>query len=471
LFVDRKAELDWLEEKWRSGKPELILVYGRRRIGKTRLLQEWMKGKEAFYFIAEEIPEKPLLERLSMELAEFTGDELLAERPFTSWRQLFIYLAQISRNKRLAFILDEFQYAAKEAPGLLSQLQSIWDTKLSRSKIMLVLMGSIVSFTEGVLSEKNPLYGRITGALKLHQLNPLQARCFTPNYRPEDALGTYGVFGGVPGYLEQVDPGKPLWDNIRSLILSPNSRYLDEAKYLLKEELRDVTRYYAILEAVAGGATRFGDIASKTGIPGESLPKYLGTLESMGLLERRKPVLPGGKPVYRIRDRFLRFWFRYIPRYRAAIELGYTDKVASTVKEDFEAIILPEVWEETLQHLVTTSPYREKLGVTPTRIGSWWSKNIEIDLVALDETRKPPLLLVGEAKWTRLTTRQARRILDRLRGKTSSLPVDPAEVKYVLAAKHVEPNTHLLPGEHIITLEDYDKASLTQCRPVNHISQ
>ena len=125
MFVDRKAELDWLEEKWRSGKPELILVYGRRRIGKTRLLQEWMKGKEAFYFIAEEIPEKPLLERLSMELAEFTGDELLAERPFTSWRQLFIYLAQISRNKRLAFILDEFQYAAKEAPGLLSQLQSI----------------------------------------------------------------------------------------------------------------------------------------------------------------------------------------------------------------------------------------------------------------------------------------------------------------------------------------------------------
>ena len=464
LFVDRRRELGWLEEHWRSSRAELLLVYGRRRVGKTRLVWEWMKGRRVFYFVAEEVPEQRLLEKLSRELAEFTGDELLEERPFTSWRQVFLYLARLAERERIGFVIDEFQYAVAASPGLLSTLQAVWDTRLSRTKAFILLMGSLISFSEGVLSQRSPLYGRLTGVMRLQPLGPLEARCFTPGWSPGDSLRLYGVLGGVPGYLAEVNPSEDLWENVERLMLRPNARFLDEARYLLREELREVTRYYAVLEAIAGGATSYGEIASRSGVPAESLSKYLRVLEEMGLVERIAPVLGRGRTRYRVADRFLAFWFRYIPRHRSAIELGLSRRVVEAVRRDFEANVMPGVWEEALAAIVGRMVQNGELGVTPTRMGPWWHRGMEIDLVALDETLEPPRLLVAEAKWAALTATEARRELDKLRAKAQHLPVKPSEIIYLLAVRELEGEPATLPDEHIITLEDYEQLSREACR-------
>jgi len=465
LFVDRRRELGWLEERWRSGRAELLLVYGRRRVGKTRLVWEWMKGRRVFYFVAEEVPEQRLLEKLSRELAEFAGDELLGERPFTSWRQVFLYLARLAENERVGFVIDEFQYAAASSPGLLSTLQAVWDTRLSGTRAFILLMGSLVSFSEGVLSQRSPLYGRLTGVMRLQPLGPLEARCFVPGWAPGDALRLYGVFGGVPGYLAEVDPGEGLWENVERLLLRPNARFLDEARYLLREELREVTRYYAVLEAIAGGATGYGEIASRSGVPGESLSKYLRVLEEMGLVERVAPAIGRGRARYRVADRFLEFWFRYIPRHRSAIELGFSRRVVEAVRRDFEASVAPRVWEEALAAMAAAMARSGELEIVPTRMGPWWHRGMEIDLVVVDETVEPPRLLVAEAKWSELTAKEARRELDRLRAKAQHLPVKPSRVLYVLAARALRGQPGLLPDERVLTLEDYERLSREACSP------
>ena len=468
-FVDRREELAWLSSRWGSGRAELLLVYGRRRVGKTRLLREWVTRSglrdRVLYFVAEEEPEEALLERLSRALAEFAGDELLAERPFTSWRQVFIYLSRLASSSRLGLVIDEFQYAAEASPGLPSTLQAMWDTRLADSKVFLVLMGSLVSFSEGMLGSRSPLYGRFTGVARLQPLTPLAAGCFAPAWSPGDRVRLYGVFGGVPGYLAEIDPAQSLWGNVERLLLRPNARFLDEAKYLLREELREVHRYFAVLEAVAAGATAYGEIAQRSRIPGESLSKYLRVLEDMGLLERLRPVVGRGRARYRVADPFLRFWFRYIPRHRAAIELGLTERVVEAVRRDFEQSLAPLAWEETLAAMVAEAARRGELGLTPTRMGPWWHRGEEIDLVALDETSDAPRVLVAEAKWSRLGCAEARRVLDRLRAKAQALPLPRgARLSYLLAARELDCETpRLLGDEEAWSLRDYDRLSRGAC--------
>ncbi|NOZ88892.1 MAG: ATP-binding protein [Crenarchaeota archaeon] len=469
LFVDRRRELEWLDEHWRSGRAELLLVYGRRRVGKTRLVREWIRRRRLegriVYFVAEEEPERAAVERLSRALAETLGDELLRERPLETWRQALLYLAAAARRERLGVVIDEFQYAAQASPGLPSLLQTLWDEKLSNTRIFLLLMGSLVSFTEGLLSSRSPLYGRFTGVARLNPLTPLAAGCFAPNWSPEDRVRLYAVFGGVPGYLAEVDPRQGLWWNVERLLLRPNARFLDEARHLLKEELREVHRYFAILEAVAQGATGYGEIAQRSGVPGESLSKYLRVLEEMGLIRRVYPVLGKGRARYRLADPFLRFWFRYIPRHRAAIELGLTDKVLDAVKRDFEASLAPIAWEETLQAMIAEASRRGWIRLTPTRMGPWWHRGEEIDLVAVDETTSPPRLLAAEAKWSSLTCTELRRVLDRLRAKAQRLPAPSgARIEYLVAARHIEcRNPHLLPDEHAWSINEYEKLAAEEC--------
>jgi AAA+ ATPase superfamily predicted ATPase len=459
LFVDRVGELEWLERRWRSGRAELLLVYGRRRIGKTRLVKEWLRGRSGIvYFYAEEEPEQRLLERLSMEIARATGDELVAERPFTSWRQVFLYISRLASSQRFGLVIDEFQYAASSSPTLLSTLQHMWDERLSDTQAFILLMGSLVSFTGGILSSRSPLYGRFTGILRLAPLSPFHIHCFVPSWPPEDVVRLYAVFGGIPGYLVEVDPVESLWENVRRLILSPDARFLDEAKHLLREELREVTRYYAVLEAIASGATSYAEIASKSGVPVESLSKYLRVLEDMGLVARETPVVGRGRPRYRLLDPFLRFWFRYIPRHRTAIELGLTSAVVESVRRDFEASLAPLAWEEMLPHTVALMAGRGLLPLKPSRMGRWWHRGVEIDLVAVgeDEEGEGQTLLVAEAKWSNLTAAEARRLLDSLRAKAQHIPVKPQKTFYMLLAKHVEGSVSTLPDELVVTLDDLE---------------
>ena len=225
-FIDRESELEFLRSRYSSGKPELILLYGRRRIGKTYLLQRFLSEVGGIYLLAEE--SETILEDFSERLAEYFNDPFLRENPLQSWKAFFTYLAGKS-GERLVVVIDEVQYVAKAHKEFLSVLQKYWDLHLSKTKIMLVLCGSLVSFMEGVLSAKSPIYGRRTGAWKVEEMNFFKVRKFHP-LSTEEAVYVYSVFGGVPQYWADYNPNLDFWDNLRVLLLSKGAKYYNEPK-------------------------------------------------------------------------------------------------------------------------------------------------------------------------------------------------------------------------------------------------
>ncbi len=454
-LVDRERELRILEEAWGKDKSSLIIVYGRRRIGKTFLLKHFLEGKKGVYLLAEELEERELARKFSLDIAEKLEIPYLRLNPAVSWRTLFEVLAEASGDEKIVVVLDEFQYAVNSSPGLLSTIQYFWDEVLSGKNILLILCSSLVSFVEGkVLSGKAPLYGRADNIIRVEELSPLYIPFFAPEWSSVDHVRLYSVFGGVPGYLASINSREDLWQNIRRLVLEKNSPYYDEPKRLLKEELRDVTRYYSILEAIAAGATGFAEIADRTGIPRESLYKYIRVLMEMGLVARKTPVLGKGKPYYRIKDLFTRFWFTYNARYRSALELELVDQVLDYVKHSLDTLIVPWAWEEVVRHIIAYLSRKRVLGFTPTRIGRWWYRGYEADVVAVDDIEKK--LLIGEAKWRNLSLREAYRIVSRLEELAGKIPYDASETILVVAAKRIEEREILSrEGVNTITLEDY----------------
>ncbi|KQH81411.1 AAA family ATPase, partial [Thermococcus thioreducens] len=247
---------------------------------KTYILQKFLSEVDGVYLLAEE--SETILDDFSERLAEYFKDPFLMENPFQNWRAFFTYLAGKS-SERLVVVIDEVQYIAKAQRDFLSVLQKYWDMHLSNTKIMLILCGSLVSFMEGVLSAKSPIYGRRTGAWKVEEMDFFNVRKFHP-LSTEEAVHVYSVFGGVPQYWADYDPELDFWDNLRVLLLSKGAKYYDEPKYLLKQELRDVSRYFSILRAIALGYNRFGQIADRAKVDLNSLGKYLNVLEGMGYI-------------------------------------------------------------------------------------------------------------------------------------------------------------------------------------------
>jgi len=459
VFVDREQELGVLEDLWSKEEPGLVVVYGRRRIGKTALLKRFMEGKPSVYLLAEELSEAALARSFSLAVADTLGLDYFKLSPARRIADLLRGVAAALGDRRAVVIIDEFQYAARSGEGVLSSLQAVWDEVLSKSRILLVLCGSAVSFTAwSVLSEKAPLYGRASAVIKVDELSPLYIPAFARGWGAEDHVRLYAVFGGVPGYLARVDPETSLRENLISLVLRKGSPFYDEAKLILREEVRDVGRYYSILEAVSGGATRFSEIASRSGVPRESLTKYIYTLMDLGLIEKAAPVVGKGKPVYRVKDHLLRFWFKYVLRFKPALELGMHERVAGHVVRDMESSLVPEAWEEVVAHMLAYMVKSGMIGITPTRIGRWWHKGEEIDILMIDDTSGKTL--AAEAKWSSLTTREALRIAYSLEAKVKHIPLKPEHITIAVAAKNIsEPERLEEEGYLPITLDTYKRIS------------
>ena len=428
-FIDREAELNFLRERYKSGKPELIVLYGRRRVGKTFLLRKFLSEVGGLYLLAEE--SETILEDFSERLAEYFNDPFLRENPPANWRAFFTYLAGKS-NDRLVVVIDEVQYIARAQKEFLSVLQKYWDLYLSGTKIMLILCGSLVSFMEGVLSSKSPIYGRRTGAWKVEEMSFFDTLGFY--LMPvEEAVRVYSIFGGVPQYWADYSPERDFWDNLRALLLSKGAKYYDEPKYLLKEELRDVSRYFSILRAIALGYTRFGQIADRARIETKSLGKYLNVLEEMGYIAEEKPIVGRARTHYRIKDNLFHFWFRFVYPRRNELEMGFD--VVGDMKEEFNAYV-GEAFEEIAKQFLVKLNRAGKLPFRFTKIGRWWHKSEEIDLVALNEREKKALFV--EVKWKSLNEREVRGILRDLERKAELVSLDDWEKSYGLVAKAVE---------------------------------
>jgi AAA+ ATPase superfamily predicted ATPase len=390
IFINRERELQFLEERYLSNRAELIIIYGRRRVGKTFLLRKFLEGKKGVYFVVSR------LGNILQDFSEAIADQLGVYPPmFLSYKDLFRYMAQESSRERTIFIVDEFQRLAESDPSFLMELQSAWDNFLRNSNIFLVLSGSSIGVIEKIaLSSSSPIFGRRTGQLKLKPFTFKCAKEFMKSWPCEDKIRAYAVYGGTPAYLTHIDTSKTQIDNIKRNILEPSGPLHEEPYFLLSTETREPLRYMAILEAMASGATTLGEIASKSGISTNELPRYIRTLEALlDLVEKRYPLLEEGRrgrATYIIKDNFIRFWFKFVRPNLYILELGEVERVAQRVKENLDQYVSQVFEEIAFQHFSHAVP--------AIRIGKWWKGETEIDGVAIDEKTKTAYFM--EAKWT-----------------------------------------------------------------------
>jgi len=431
-FIDRTADLAFLEAAWHRPEAQLLVVLGRRRIGKTALLRHFASRHTIVHYVATRLPEAQQLAELGEAVGVALGDPLLAENGFRDWRQVFGLVA--AGRQRLALIVDEFPYLVEANPALPSLLQRAWDDQLAAGQAWLVLCGSSVAMMEReTLDARAPLYGRRTGQLRLGPLPFDAMRQFVPGYHFEDAVRTHAVFGGIPHYLQLLDSSRSLTVNIRDVVLGAGAPLRDEVEFLLRQELVETRIYFGILAAIAAGKEKFGEIVNATHLPPGNVSKYLAVLQALCLVARDVPASEhdpdkSKRGLYRIADPFVRFWFRHVRRGWNRLETGQLELVLQDVAADLDHLAAA-AYEDLCRQVVATGGLATRRW---NRVGRWWNRFDEIDVVGFADDGG---LLAGEAKWSSRPV--GVNILDELRAKVerSGLGADARDVTFALFSR------------------------------------
>jgi len=399
VFVDRERELAFLKEAYRKNVSQLIVVYGKRRVGKTELIKQFVRDVPHIYYIADRASEKEQLQSLSERVGLLFRDEFLLSRGFGNWQEFFRYV----RNKeRFVIVIDEFPYLIDTNRAIPSIFQKGWDEDLHESGIFLILLGSSIGMMETeVLDYRSPLFGRRTGQMLIEPLGYQEARQFFPGKTAEEFLQFYAVLGGMPAYLLQFDPRLDLWSNIHKNILTPEAYLFREPEFILREELREPRNYFSILRAISLGKTRPGEIINETGFDKNIVGKYLSVLTDLKIVKREVPITEvsfekSKKGIYGLDDHFFRFWFGYVYPNRGFVEEGAVNHVIeSKIKPGFDMFV-SSTFEDVCRSFVRKTTIG---GMRFSQVGRWWSKDGEIDVVAMGEDGNT--ILFGEAKWSR----------------------------------------------------------------------
>ena len=402
-FIDREIELEFLNERWQSSNSQLIIIYGKRRIGKTELIKEFIKNKSSIYFICDRTTEKENLKNLSRITGRKFNNLILVENGFSDWYQFFNFLKE-SLKERIVIAIDEFPYLYSSNTAISSIFQKGWDENLKDLPIFLIICGSSISMMlKETIYHSAPLYGRKTGQIFLKPLGFYDAWKFFPKLDFTRFLNIFSICGGVPLYLKQFSPAKSLTENLTTSVFNKNSILYNEGEILLSEELSELRIYFAILKAIALGKTKFGEIINYTGINKTSIHKYLYVLEELQLLNKEIPVTEekpekSRKGLYKIRDPFFNFWFKFILPFKSEIEIGYLNEVFKYFNTQFD-LAVTTVYQNLCQEILRVK-LQEHFRFN--RIGRWWDVigkvQYEIDLVALDEDNNQ--ILFGESKWS-----------------------------------------------------------------------
>ncbi|HHI30584.1 MAG TPA: ATP-binding protein [Candidatus Methanoperedenaceae archaeon] len=427
-FIDREDEIAFLNEAYSTDRSQMIILYGRRRVGKTYLLLEFMKEKKHTYHLCTRGNETEQIRFLSRMVGVSLDDTALVLSPFSEWRTLFMYLYEKAKDERYLLIIDEFPYLITANSAVTSIFQKYWDEYLSKTKMMLVLCGSSIAMMESeVLAYNSPLYGRMTGQWKVEPMSFGDAASFFAKGRcGEEAIENYSITGGVPFYLVELDLTKSAIDNILENVARKGRLLYDEGEILIREELRDPSTYFSILEAISSGNAKQVRIANRIGVPSTALPRYLSTLMRLGYIEKRVPVTEPGKSkkaVYRIKDNFMNFWFRFIYPYRSYIEEGDYERFREILDRHFN-LYVSFIFEDVCKDFLNALNRSDRLPLHFTKIGNWWGhyrdrgmrREVEIDVVALNDATKE--ILFVECKWRNLSRRQAETILGELSEKS-----------------------------------------------------
>ncbi|WP_048149255.1 ATP-binding protein [Palaeococcus ferrophilus] len=430
-FVNRKEELSRLREAFKRNA--LIIIYGRRRVGKTRLIVEAVKDIQHIYHLCKEEEVSETLKSLSLKLFNITGNERFVRQPLSSFDEFFEVLPS-----GVVLIFDEFQVLARNYPRILGLLQEYLDF---RGENPVVLCGSSVSMMEELTQYGSPIYGRRSLALKVKPLSFFHVREFLPGYSVEELVKTYAVLDGIPEYLLHFSPSLTPEENIRREFFGRGFLY-GEAELLLRYELRDLSTYNTILEALSYGHRSFGELRNATGIDGSKLPRYLGVLIELGIVRKEVPVTLKGKEKgrrrnarYSIGDNYFAFYYSFVYPFKDEIETGLLDAPLKNFEEGFNRY-LGFAFEGIAKQFLFELNREGKLPFRFAKIGRWWHKGEEIGLVALNERERKALFV--EVKWKDLSEREARGILKDLERKAELVGLEDWEKHYGLVAKNVE---------------------------------
>ena len=405
MFIGRKEELAFLEERYQQEGSQLVVLYGRRRVGKTETLRQFCRDKEHVFFSCTESPDEQQLTSFSERILQKGIPAASYIQRFSDWEKALGSITELPGKGKKLLIIDEFPYMAKGNRSIPSILQNLWDSRLKNENVMIILCGSAMSFIEKeILAEKNPLYGRTTGILKMREMDFYDAVQFVPNYSPEDKIAVYAILGGIPHYLKQFDDRMTLGENVRKYILSRGSILYSEVEFLMRQELRETSVYNAIIAAVALGNTKLNDIYQKTQIEKTKLSSYLNNLMELGILEREFSMTEGIKEqanvqrgIYRVADNYFRFWYAFVFPNLSELESGDAAGIWEYVVEPelngYVALTFEEVCRQYLRQLNR----QNLLPLRFTKIGRWWNKTDELDILAV--SYRQDAFLLGECKY------------------------------------------------------------------------
>ncbi len=408
MFVGRSDELDTLERLYSIDKFQLVVIHGRRRVGKTTLIKEFIKDKPAIFFVANEANDYINIEMFSKKVYEYFNMPS-SIGSFGDWNNAFDFIFEKAKESRIILVIDEFPYAAAENKSLKSILQNTIDHKLQNTNLFMILCGSQVSFMENeVLGHKSPLFGRRTAQLKIEGFDYYDAAKMIKSYSNEDKIKLFSCIGGTPHYLSLINPSLGFDSNIKELFFDVSGYLYDEPMMLLRQELREPAMYNSIISAIAAGASRLNEIATKIGESTSKTIKYIDTLRNLNILNKSFPFgenpANSRKGIYKVSDNCFNFWYRYVFPNKQGIEQGVGQAVAekevfpslSTYigKPPFENICLQYVMRQNKQYA---------LPFVATSFGNWWGndrqkkKQADVDVIAANKAEKK--ILLGECKW------------------------------------------------------------------------
>ena len=423
MFIGREQELNFFEDKYNAPGGQLVVLYGRRRVGKTEVLHKFCEGKPHVFYSCRELSDTKQLSAFSARILKAGSPAAKYLKAFEDWDAAFESVLELpSDGKKKLLIIDEFPYMCKGNPSIPSILQILWDEQFKNQNVMIILCGSAMSFIEKkILSEKKPLYGRATGIYKMNELPFNDTIKFFPNYSDEDKMLAYAILGGIPHYLRQFDPALSFRENVIKNVLTKGCVLYNEVEFLIRQELREPAFYNTVIEAIALGNTQLNDIYMKTQLDKAKISVYLKNLIELQILEREFSVLSSGKEqatstrgLYRITDNFFRFWFSFVFSNLSDLETGDEEGV-------FTHAVLPQindfaspVFETVCREFIRGKNHKGELSFRVSKLGRWWGKlnknvttengkekivaeDTEIDIVAFDAKSKNYIL--GECKF------------------------------------------------------------------------
>lgn len=467
-FVARERELALLNDLYHRPGAQFLVLYGRRRIGKTSLLTHW--GGEIqgpyFYWMATQTSATNQLRHFSQALFQFLNPGAASTPTFSypSWDAALAEVARLAARQRVVVVLDEFTYVMQADPEVPSLIQKAWDLHLKQSQAFLVLMGSLAGIIQRTaLDYQSPLYGRATARLKLQPLGFGALTALLSRYNSEQRVAVYTITGGVPAYIELFDDRLNILQNLQQRIITPANVMLADAVFLLHEQLDEPRNYVAVLEALAAGYHTLTDITTMAGIERSNITKYLSVLRELGYVDRLTPATvrrpeQSRQGRYVIVDPYLRFYYRFLAPHRSAIEQGRVRQATSLLYDHLIDFIGTHTFEELCREWVAVKAEMGELPFLPEQTGSYWSKTAQVDVVAVNWRTRD--ILLGECKWGKQAV--ARDVVETLRRKTADVlpPQVDWRVHYALFAREgFTPAARAAAQEHgaqVVTLAELE---------------